>query len=41
MQKLTLRALAFRQANLSDEGQTLETSAFKLFTVAQFHFQLI
>ena len=45
--KLTFRALALRQigeridlTNRSDEGLTLETSAFEFFTVANLRFQL-
>ena len=36
---LTFRALALRQSDRSDEGLTLETSAFLLFTVANLRFQ--
>ena len=36
--KATFRALALRQS--SDEGLALETSAFKLFTVANLRYDL-
>ena len=44
IEKLTFRALALRQSESihreSDEGLTLETSAFKSFTVANLSYRL-
>ena len=40
VRKLTFRALALRQSESYDEGLTLETSAFNLFTVANLPYQL-
>ena len=40
IRKLTFRALALRRRIRSEEGLTLETSAFELFTAAKFHCQL-